>query len=648
MDFLDTIRGLGRKPPPTKVPIRRLGGGPPAGDSDKGGTATASADTPVTSTPQPMATTITYGGLAFQETEITSKDALIDQLVFYKCVNGELRLSAYLVGRMCVVKLTEAAKDVAILIDRHKTTPDEVRELVATVGNQGYRIAASYFVGGALVMAISQGHISGAALKTSLEVKRDPAKNALFQQFTNVIAWAFINKADDVDWAVDTTSADSQVHFKIGGRYLHPAQFRIPSDTMVQMLGIAWQMSGGGSQAQFDMLIEQQAQITLELPPSSSLPKGARLRLRWSGMANDKGTVVTMRVQRLGASALVQSLDGAGYLPWHMSVFRRVIMSEGGLVCFSGVVGSGKSTSLARLLAMLPDDIKMISIEDPVELEIPRAYQKTVTRDPNSTGPEKGFKSAAGAVYRSALDVLYLGEIRDTETGGMARQVTESGHTVFSTTHARSALGVIDRLSSPQIGMPRDVLGAPKIIKLLVYQALLRTVCQHCALTVEQIRPARQDGQSEGDHATQVSDFESYWGRVERLFGVGLSRYRLVNPEGCPKCRKPGLPELNGLSGRTVVCEMVEPDEHMAELISDPTKKMELYRYWRSLSDGRYDSDNMRGKTAMESAIYKAIHGEIDPREIEHRFQAFETLEMEMEQARTSNKPTPGNLKAVA
>lgn len=643
MGFIDRllVNNLGhKKTAEANGAIRRVGNSATVAIAATPQPGAAAQAAPAAAAAQP--TTEMFGGLAFCVEEIRSKDALVGMLSFYRCINADVKLHPALVGRLCVVKLAEASSDVAILIDKGKATPDEVAALCTLVTNQRLRPVAGYYVAGALVMAISQGHILGDHIKASLDIKRDPAKNALFQQFVHVVAWAFLNRADDIDWAVDVTSNESQVHFKIGGRYLHPKQFRIPTATMVQMLGIAWQVSSGGSQSQFEMLIEQQAQITLDLPASQSLPNGARLRLRWSGMANDKGTTVTMRVQRLGESALVTSLDGAGYLDWHMNVFRRVVKSEGGLVCFAGVVGSGKSTSLARLLAMLPDDIKGISIEDPVELEVKRFFQKTVTRDPGATtGEEKGFKSAAGAVYRSALDVLYLGEIRDTQTGGMVRQVTESGHTVFSTTHARSALGVIDRLSSPQIGIPRDVLGAPQIVKLLVYQALLPTVCPHCALTVDQERARVEHGQADA-----LVDFDAYWSRVERLFGVDKGVYRLVNHEGCPKCRKPGLSELNGLSGRTVVCEMVEPDEVMTELIADPGAKMELFRYWRSLSDGRYDSPNMRGKTAMECAIFKAIQGQIDPREIEHRFQAFETLELALTAA--AARKQPASLKAVA
>lgn len=288
------------------------------------------------------------------------------------------------------------------------------------------------------------------------------------------------------------------------------------------------------------------------------------------------------------------------------------------MVCFSGVVGSGKSTSLARLLSLLPLTVKIQSIEDPVELEIPNAYQKTVSRDLAATGADPAFLSAARAIFRSALDVLYLGEIRDRETGGIARQVLESGHSVFTTTHAKGALGSIDRFCSPQIDIPREVLAAPDILKLLVYQSLLPVNCPHCA-----INP--MDLQS-GLRGTQRDEFEAYWARIERLYQIDRSKYRVRHADGCEHCRKDGLPELNGLMGRTVVCEMVEFDDQMLEFVRDG-RKIELARHWMSLSDGKYDSANMNGKTSQDCAIYKAAQGLIDPHEIEERFKSFETIE---------------------
>lgn len=615
---------------PQLLGIRTLG--PPAG----GPQVRAPVSEAVPTAPQKLLTEhhdpdntgrdiISFGGTEFRKEVIASVEALT-QIAFHRVINSEVKIGAHMYSRVAVARLSESGKECALFVDRTKSTPDEVSEVCSLLKNSGYVVSQGYFAQSTIIISMSQGHLNGELLKCARDIARDPAKNALFQSFIDIVGWAYDNKADDLDFALDIVSPMSQICFKIGGRYIRPSQYLMNTDTMSHLLGIAWQRSGGGSSAQFDTKIEQQAQVTLDLPRSDRRPNGARVRLRWSGMANDRGTVVTMRLQRLGESALVRSLGEAGYLGSHMSIFRRVINSEGGLVCFSGVVGSGKSTSLAQLLAMLPAYLKIQSIEDPVELEIPRAYQKTVARDLLKAGADEAFLSAARAIYRSALDVMYLGEVRDAETGGIARQVVESGHTVYTTTHARSALGIVDRFVSPQIGIPRDVLGAPDILKLLVYQALLPVNCEHCCMDVDHFE------QKNSLKGRELETHKQYWSRVERLYGLDRNTYRLHDSDGCSHCRKEGLPELNGLNGRTVVCEMVEPDDEMVGLILDG-RSLALQQHWRSLSNSRFNSEDLTGKTAMECAIYKASKGLIDPREIEARFSAFETVEAKVKSA---------------
>lgn len=569
----------------------------------------------------PLDTHITYAKLRFLKDTIESQEAL-SLIPFHKVINADVKVGQHMYSRIAVARLSETGKECALFVDKTKSSPDEVGAVIDLVSNAGYTVTQGHFAASTIIISLAQGHLNGDLLQRVREIARDPAKNALFQSFSDIVGWAYDNKADDLDFALDITKGQSQICFKIGGRYIRPPQYLINTDTMIHLLGIAWQRSGGGAGAQFDMKIEQQAQITLDLPAiAHTRPKAGRVRLRWSGMANDRGTVVTMRLQRLGQSALVTSLSGAGYAQSHMNIFRRVVRSEGGLVCFSGVVGSGKSTSLAQLLGMLPHYLKIQSIEDPVELEIANAYQKTVARDLLSSGIDPGFLSASRAIYRSALDVLYLGEVRDTETGGVARQVVESGHTVYTTTHARSGLGIIDRFVSPQIGIPREVLGAPDILKLLVYQSLLPVSCPHCR------KSPSDHAHSQSLKGDALQQHELYWDRLERLYGIGRDNFRLHDPHGCEHCRKDGLPDLNGLAGRTVVCEMIEPDEEMVGLILEG-KSLAVQQHWRSLADGRFDTDNFTGKTAMECAIFKAAKGEIDPREIEERFTSFETIDL--------------------
>lgn len=566
----------------------------------------------------------TFGGLRFAADTIESSNHL-NAIQFHEIINSKIKVDAALNARVAIALLSPHSKDCLIFADKAASSPDEVKEIAGLLERMGYRLGSArsdiqgYFAPSTLIISLSQGHMDG-EVAGHRDQSKDPAKNALFASFIDIVSWAYINNCDDIDFALDTTKAQSQICFKIGGRYVRPSRYLIPTDTMRQILGMAWQRSGGGTGAQFEERTEQQAQISINLPVTSKMPKGAKVRIRWSGMANDKGTVVTMRLQRLGESAFIRSLDGAGYLDHQLKIFRRVLNSEGGMVTFAGVVGSGKSTSLAALISMLPKHVKIQSVEDPVELEIPNAYQKTVTRDLTSTGIDAAFASVARAIYRSALDVLYLGEIRDRDTGLIARQVFESGHSVYTTIHARDALGIVDRMASPAIGIPRDVLGNPGNLKLLVYQSLLPRNCPHCSL------PPTDYAAHFQLQGADLNAHQIYWDRIERLYGHDREKYRVHNEHGCPRCRKSELPELNGLSGRTVVCEVVEPDSEMLRLIGD-AKNLDLREYWRSTASARFDDPDMTGKTAMECAIYKALQGEIDPREIEPRFMDFETVE---------------------
>lgn len=598
-------------------------------------------------------------GIVFQE-KLIETDIQLAEITFHQVINSEVRLMSHLYSQIAIAKLTSSEKDKEVILfvdttSSKKISPDGLRAVVAHLKKRGYTLRASgvqaYTVIGGLVIGLSQGHLDPKMLTFEREVRRDPQRNALMDSFTQIVAWAYDQGADDIDWVIDETATKSQLAFKIGGKYIRPPRYFLPTETVHHLLGIAWQKSQGGAQVAFEIKSEQQANVLLNLPPTERAPNGSRVRLRWSGMSNDKGTVVTTRIQRLGDSAMIRSLDDAGYVKPQMDILRRAIHSEGGMIVFAGVVGSGKSTSLAALIKMLPRDQKIVSFEDPVELEMKDVYQKTIARDLTSTEKKSpAFQSATRALFRSALDVMYLGEIRDEETGLVARQIVESGHSVYTTTHARSALGIFDRLSSPAIDVPADVLATPGIVKLLVYQALLPTNCPHCAKSPEEYAIAKRLADRE------LAEHKAYFQRLERLYGIPSSYYRLRDPEGCQACRREELPELNGFLGRTVVSEMIEPDKQMLEYVL-AKDKIQLEDYWRSRASSRFDDANLTGKTAMECAIFKAVRGRtdssgnpcgsIDPREIEPRFKNFETVELEREadaqiaQFKAGKRPPP-------
>ena len=607
-------------PPGLSVQLRsEVGSG-----SALGNMSAPTASAPTASGPASALPTKVFADLRFMTREIETQLELAE-IVFHEVINESVRLGQHVYSRIAIARISAASKTVVLFVDKVKVTADDVRAVIELLRTQGYGFPENgpqgYYLISTLVISLSQRTLVAQHLSVDRKIARDPSQSSLMASFTDIVSWAYTNDANDIDFAVDGTSVKSQIAFKIGGAYVRPERHLLPTDTLIQMLGIAWEKSSDGTSPQFETKNEQQAQITLDLPRSQLIPEGARVRLRWSGFSYVKGTVVTMRLQRLGESASIRSLDESGYPESQRRILRRVVKSEGGMIVFSGPVGSGKSTSLAQVLSELPHDIKIITIEDPVELEIPRAYQKSLSRDLTATGVDPLFISAVRAAFRSALDALLLGEIRDLQTGSVGRAVVQSGHTVYTTLHSTSGLGIIDRLASPEIGIPTSVLATPGILKLLVYQTLLKVNCPHCAKDPDTY--AREFKLSGAD----LSEHHVYFDRLHRLYNIEPQHFRMRDHRGCPACRKPDLPVLDGFAGRTVVAEMIEPDEQMLEFIL-AQNNLELTRYWRSLASPSFTDSNLTGKTAMECAVYKAASGVIDPREIEPRFMSFETLEL--------------------
>jgi type II secretory ATPase GspE/PulE/Tfp pilus assembly ATPase PilB-like protein len=267
---------------------------------------------------------------------------------------------------------------------------------------------------------------------------------------------------------------------------------------------------------------------------------------------------------------------------------------------------------------------------------MPGVHQKTISRDLDSDD-DAAFQAGVRTLFRSALDVFLMGEVRDVATGRVVRAVLESGHSALTTTHAASALGIYTKYASPQVGIPLDVLGTPGLLKLNVYQALLAKNCR-CALAPDDLAQDL-DAQARAQQAQLLDD-------IQALYGIQAHALRMRNPQGCEHCRRSDLSALWGYAGRTVVAEMVEPDEVMCELILKG-EMVRLRRHWRSLSDGDITSGNLTGKTAMEVAMFKAAQGLIDPREVQQHFDSFRSLaskaqaERQLSQRRAAARVTP-------
>ncbi|WP_090139910.1 ATPase, T2SS/T4P/T4SS family [Limnohabitans sp. DM1] len=574
--------------------------------------AAQSTDTPSTKhDASEAAAPADFAGLVFDPQPITSIEGLT-RVGFEACLNRELDLAPSLAASIAVLS-TDATKTRATLLVSRTASADVVRSVLERLEHRGIAPnetgVQAWWCSVTVLTAVVADDVSAQQTRMVRARMGDSAQSALWQSFMDIVEWAHSQGANDIDFKICHAAHESQVFFKINGRYITMPRWSLPTETLMSMLGIAWQHSKGGAGSKFEPRQEQQCNVDVTLSTQS------RLRLRWASMATDKGCTVTFRLQPLGSSRIVQTLEEAGYLSEQVEIFRRVVMGKGGLTTLAGTVGSGKTVTLAILMGLLPPNTKIVSFEDPVEIENDNLHQKTISRDLVGDD-DRDFQAGVRALFRSALDMFMLGEVRDVTTGKVVRAVLESGHSCYTTTHAGSALGIISKFASPQVGIPLDVLGDPGMLKLNVYQALLLRNCD-CALTPQALADDLK-GDALTNHKRMFDDIES-------LYGLGQGVFRVRNPQGCPKCRRHGLEALTGFSGRTVVAEMIEPDETMCELIL-AGKKVDLQRYWRGLSDGDLTSSNLVGKSAMEIALLKASKGVIDPYEIEHHFEPFSTL----------------------
>ncbi|MFG0230551.1 ATPase, T2SS/T4P/T4SS family [Achromobacter sp. 413638] len=445
---------------------------------------------------------------------------------------------------------------------------------------------------------------------------RSGGRSAVRTGFHDLVAWAARTGASDLHLHIDTTSAISKVSATIDGQYTTPASLAMPTERMLEMARVAWLEVSGGNGMMLDMTREQQGRLYEVVDDRSYM-------LRWGSFIADQGPSITLRILEIDAKVQAVDLHALGYLPSQVEQFERVLRSQGGAVVMGGVPGSGKTVTQGQLVVRHPPTDKVATIEDPVELLIPRALQASVARAIDGSDVET-MQAKLMALKRAAAHVVLLGETRDRLTGAAFQDIVQSGSRLYTTLHVGSAFAIPERLASVQIGIPRGVLGSPQSLKLLAYQALLPVLCD-CALPAEVLRTGAADRMG---ITREGRWWDRYLAHIEKLYDFGYETMRIRNPEGCPHCRAKGLPELIGYRGRTVVAELFEPgmdtDALRAIAAGDELRLHQIYAARRTAA---FNDPDMEGKTAMQCAVYKMSLGTLDPRDIEPHFMSFLTLQ---------------------
>ncbi len=496
-----------------------------------------------------------------------------------------------LADRICPVERTDGS--VALLARSEYVSSDQADALIKRLLASGKPLSepARYTLPAPLLLALTrQG--PGNALPA---IYNERTPTALAGVFHDLVQWGVRHHASDLHLNVLLDTFESEVRYTVAGQYVAPERFRhLPTDLLMDVIAVAWMDIQGGNGAVFDPLSEQQGRLERQVD-------GHNYILRWASLAADRGPSVCLRFLCRDAGMLAKNMLELGYSQQQLNCFDRVLLAEGGAIVFAGMVGSGKSTSLASLLARLPEQRKVITLEEPVEYRIERAIQNSIGRDLHESADHL-YAAKLRTIKRSAMTDVLLGEIRDKESAKAFMDLSSSGVNVYTTVHASSARAIVQRLASDFIAVPEDFLLTPGVLKLLVYQVLLPKLCEHCCMPLS----AQLLG-AQGDAPKPLAYWQTWLSWIKDLWQINPAQMRVRNSKGCQQCQRQSLPALYGYAGRTVAAEYIEPG------LSDDIHIGNAY-----IPDS--------SSSAMAHAMHKVAAGILDARDVESRFMAFETL----------------------
>jgi type IV pilus assembly protein PilB len=289
------------------------------------------------------------------------------------------------------------------------------------------------------------------------------------------------------------------------------------------------------------------------------------LDIRVSTFPTVHGENIVMRL--LDKSSVLIGLKDLGLLEDDLAAFVKLIHRPNGIILVTGPTGSGKTTTLyAALTTVSSMEKNIITIEDPVEYEIPLIRQTQVNPKADMT-----FANGLRSILRQDPDIIMVGEIRDKETADIAIQAALTGHLVFSTLHTNDASSAITRLIDMGV---EPFLVSSAIIGILA-QRLVRLTCDKCK--------------------------EKYAATDDVLKNLGLKDGTSVyRGKGCPKCKG------SGFLGRLGIFELMVVHEDIRKMIEAR----------KSADEIKKKAIELKMKTLRQDGLLKVQSGQVAAEEV--------------------------------
>ena len=393
----------------------------------------------------------------------------------------------------------------------HLAVPERVHQL----------IIENFGVGSGSLDDSDESYVAPEAQKEAEEVVDEDA--AVVRFVTDVISQAINDQATDIHF--EPQEGQLRIRYRVDG-------LLVPVPVPENLL-------------RFQDAIISRLKIMARMNISEKrLPQDGRINFRAGGVVLDirVTTVPTIYAESISLRLLNQkkeayTMDRLGMSAEEQGQITSILDYPHGIILVTGPTGSGKSTSLNAFLRKINStDLRIITIEDPIEYEVPGVNQMQVR-------PEIGltFADALRHVLRQDPDVIMVGEIRDKDTAEIAIRASLTGHLVFSTLHTNDAPGAITRL----VDMGIEPFLVASAIELVIAQRLVRRLCTECSRPVSIPRVKLQENLA--------------------ILGCDPAEAEVAanlrEPVGCDRCRG------TGYRGRIGIFEIFRLNEEMHQLV---------------------------------------------------------------------------------
>lgn len=403
--------------------------------------------------------------------------------------------------------------------------------------------------------AHEEGFIVSEGESAAGEDARDAPIIRLVQQ---VLTEAFRLSASDIH--IEPLETSVRIRYRLDGKLVQVGTH--PKKLLPAIIARLKVMSGSMSMA--EKRLPQDGRIQLKMGDKE-------VDLRVSSVPSNHGESIVMRI--LDKTALLLGLPELGFFSDDQAQFETLLKLPDGIILVTGPTGSGKTTTLYACLNVInKPDKKIITVEDPIEYELPGINQVMVKADIGMT-----FAAALRAMLRQAPNIIMIGEIRDAETANIAINASLTGHLVFSTLHTNDAPSAVARLSD--IGVKPFLIASA--VRSILAQRLVRKLCPVCKA---------------------ISELSEKEMRALNLDASRAAQASIYGPVGCTKCRG------NGYRGRMGIFELFNIDDEVRGMINGGLTTSQLRRRARELGMRTLREDGVRKVLSGLTSGHEVVH----------------------------------------